>query len=336
MRLILAIIAAAALAWTGWWFFIATAKERAIEGWLAERRAAGWVAEAEAIDVRGFPYRVDTTIRGLELANPEAGWSWTAPDFTFLTLAYKPNHLIAEWPRVQSFATPLESAEIRSRTMRGSVVVEPNPRLGLVRSTIELGDVEIVGASGWQLGLAEGMLSTRRAEGEGAPPFAYDVALDAEGLAPPENLLSAFDRPGMLAPLIDTARLRVRAAFDRPWDRPAIEGEPPRLEALEIEDMAFAWGRLDLRGRGRVAADANGLAEGHVDLRARNWRQMIELAEKVGALPSGLAGALQSGLGLIARLGGDRNTLEIPLEFANGATRLGPVPIGPAPRLNDG
>ena len=79
MRVILAIIAAAAIGWSVWWWAIASAKERALAAWLDERRAAGWVAEAEAIDVGGFPYRIDTTIRGLELANPAAGWSWTAP-----------------------------------------------------------------------------------------------------------------------------------------------------------------------------------------------------------------------------------------------------------------
>ncbi len=60
---------------------------------------------------------------------------------------------------------------------------------------------------------------------------------------------------------------------------------------------------------------------------------MVEIAERSGALPSGVASALQGGLGLIARLGGDRDSIQAPLEFADGSVRLGPIPLGPAPRL---
>ncbi len=330
MRIIIAIIALAALAWTGWWFFIAHAKEAALNAWLAERRAAGWVAEAEAVDVGGFPYRVDTTLRGLELANPEAGWAWSAPQFQFLTLAYKPHHLIAIWPPEQRFSTPLGTTRIRSETMRGSVVVEPNRLLALDHATIELKGVTLAGDDDWEIGVASAILATRQAAG--AAPFAHDIAFTAEGLALPEAW-TRFDRAGVLAAVIETARFDALATFDRPWDRAAVEGAQPQLEALEIRDMTFTWGALDLRGKGALVADARGFAEGRIDLRARNWRQMLELAEDSGALDRSIASALRGGLGLIARLGGARDTLDVSLDFAGGRTFLGPAPVGPAPRL---
>ncbi len=333
MRIMLAIVVLAALGWTGWWFLIATAKDRAVEAWLAERRAAGWVAEAQAVDVGGFPYRVDTTVRGLDLANPAAGWAWSAPEFQFLTLAYQPNHLIAIWPPEQSFSTPLGATRVASQTMRGSLIVEPNPRLALRRATIELVSVTLTGEDGWEIGLGDAILATRQTEGEAAPPFAHEVAFTAGGLTLPEAWTSGFDRAGVLDPVIEAARFEALAVFDRAWDRLAIEGEPPRLQRLAISDMQFTWGKLDLRGRGDLVADARGFAEGRIDLRARNWREMIDVAERSGALASGVAGALRGGLGLLARLGGDRDTLEAPLEFSGGFLRLGPVPIGPAPRL---
>lgn len=333
MRVILAIILLAALGWTGWWWLVASAKEAALTAWLDARRAAGWVAEATSIDVAGFPYRVDTTVRGLDLANPEAGWAWSAPEFQFLTLAYQPNHLIAIWPHQQSFATPLGATELRSETMRGSLVVEPNLALALVRATIELEGVDLIG-EGWEIGVAKSMLATRQSTGEGAAPFAHEIGFTAEGMALPEDWTGRIDR-GVLAPVIETARLDALATFDGPWDRPAIEGEPPRLEALEIRDATFTWGKLDLRGKGALVADADGYAEGRIDLRARNWKAMLKLAEESGALPPAVASALGGGLDLIARLGGERDRLDIPLDFADGRTFLGPVPLGPAPRMID-
>lgn len=330
MRIIIAIIALAALAWTGWWFFIANAKESALNAWLAERRAAGWVAEADSIDVGGFPYRVDTTVRGLQLANPDAGWAWTAPEFQFLNLAYKPNHLIAIWPPEQIFSTPLGTTEIRSETMRGSVIVEPNLAVALDHATIEMKDVALTGDGDWRIGVASAILATR--QNREAARFAHDIAFTAEGLALPEAW-TRFDRAGVLAPVIETAKFDALATFDRAWDRAAIEGEQPRLEALEIRDMTFTWGKLDLRGKGALVADDRGFAEGRIDLRARNWKQMLKVAEDSGAVSSGVASALRGALGLLARLSGDGDTLDVSLDFSDGRTFLGPVPLGPAPRL---
>jgi hypothetical protein len=90
---------------------------------------------------------------------------------------------------------------------------------------------------------------------------------------------------------------------------------------------------LDLRGQGRLVVDELGYAEGRIDVRARNWHEMIEIAERAGAIGSTLAGTLRSGLDLVAMLSGDRNSLRVPLDFENGRMRLGPVVIGDAPRL---
>ena len=60
---------------------------------------------------------------------------------------------------------------------------------------------------------------------------------------------------------------------------------------------------------------------------------MIDVAETAGMVDPTLAGAVRAGLDLIARFGGDGETLSVPLDFSGGRTRLGPIPLGPAPRL---
>ena len=221
MRIILAIVTLAVVGWTGWWFLIATAKERAIEAWLAARREVGWVAEASVVSVGGFPYRIDTTLTGLELSNPQGGWSWTAPDFRLLTLAYQPNHMIAVWPREQTFASLVGRVRVLSQDMRGSVIVEPNLQFGLRRSTIDLTGLRIVGETmPWEVSLAHGLLALRQAEGESPPPNAYDVAFTAETLTLPKEWL-AFDGAGVLDQAIELASVQATAEFDRPLDRSA-------------------------------------------------------------------------------------------------------------------
>ena len=162
-----------------------------------------------------------------------------------------------------------------------------------------------------------------------APSFAHDLAFNAEDLALPAGLTGRIDPRGLLPATIGTAGLDATLAFDRPWDRAAIEGDNPVLEEVRIKDLSLTWGKLDLRGRGTLAVDAEGYAEGRLDLRARNWRDMIEMAEAAGALDPTLAGAIRAGLELVARLSGDRDALDVPLEFADGRTRLGPSSSAP-------
>ena len=131
MRTLLAIVVLAALGWSAYWWVHATAMDRAMTGWLADRRAAGWVAEAEDVRVRGFPSRVDTIVTGLDLADPRGGWAWQAEEFQVLSLSYRPNHVIAVLPGEQVLSTPYETIRAKAGQLRGSVIFRPTPRLEL-------------------------------------------------------------------------------------------------------------------------------------------------------------------------------------------------------------
>ena len=331
MRAVLAIVILAALAWSGWWFVQSTARDRAIEGWLAERRAAGWVAEAKDVRVRGFPNRVDTVVTDLSLSDPNAGWAWQSDGLQVLSLSYKPHHVIAVLTGEQVLSTPYETVRATSDRLRGSVIFRPTPRLELDHMTFEIGNMALTGDAGWTATIGEAILASRQAAD--GTPFAHDLAFNAESLVLPEQVIESFRADGILPAEIGPIALDSTLVFDRPWDRPALENDNPVLERVAIRDLSFTWGKLDLRGRGELAVDAEGFAEGRIDLRARNWEDMIAVAEAGGALDPTLGGALRSGLGLIARLSGDRNALEVPLDFSGGVARLGPIPIGPAPRL---
>jgi hypothetical protein len=329
MRILLAIVILAMLGWSGYWYFGAQGREAALRGWLGERRADGWVAEAADVEVNGFPNRLDATVTGLELADPASGWAWGAERFQILSLSYKPHHLIAVWPGEQVVGTPMETVRVSGDVLRGSVVFEPNTRLALDRATIELEGVTLAGDTGWQASIDRAVLAARRTEGV---PFSHDIALDAQGLAPPEALSGLFGGD-VLPRAMRQVKLDTVVVFDRDWDRQAVEEDNPEIQSVEIRELSADWGELDLRGQGSLAVDAEGFAEGTIRLRARNWERMIEIAEQSGALDAMVAGAVRTGLNLIAMVSGDGSSLTVPLEFENGRARIGPVVIGDAPRL---
>jgi hypothetical protein len=334
MRILLAIAVTAGLGWSGWWFWNASMREAAIEDWLAERRAAGWIAEAADVSVQGFPNRLDLIVQRLELADPVAEWSWSAPEFQVLSLTWTPHHVISVWPGEQVVATPYETVRIASETLRGSVVFEPRPGLALDRSAIEIGEMRIAGESGWEATLGRAILATRQAAGEGAPDHAHDVSFEAEALALPASWTAGLERTGVLPGRMESAAIDATLAFDGPWSRTTVETRPPRLQEATVRDLRVSWGRLDLRARGTLAADDEGFADGTLSLRVRNWEEMLEVAVNAGLIGRSAARGVETALGLIARLSSDRNTIEIPLVFEDGRARIGPVPVGDAPRIS--
>ena len=331
---LLGVILLAFAGWSGWWWIGSTAKQTALEGWLAERRADGWVAEGE-VRVAGYPNRFDMTVRDLTLADPAAGWAWAAPEFRTYMLSWEPNRVIADWPGVHVLSAPGAQVEAEAGRLRASAAFAPVATLAIERAVVEAEGLALRSDQGWEAGLARGQLSVRRSEVERGRANAYDAVLEGSGLRPPEAWRDLFGR-GLGEGLPDEAgrlRLDLTAAMAAPLDRRAVETSDFRAESIWLRPSVLEWGPLRLEARGRLDMDEFGRPSGRINLTARNWRAMLDAAVAAGALDANLAEALRSGLGLLALLSADRESLEAPLRFSEGMMFLGPVPLGQAPRL---
>jgi hypothetical protein len=328
-----ALLVLAPVLWTAWWLLAAQTRDRGLAAWLDARRAEGWQAEAAAIATTGFPRRLDTRVERLALADPEVGWAWETPSLDIRGDAWAPTRVEVALPPEQTLAAPGEAMTLRSETLGGTLGFLPGPSLELAALAIEGAGLALDAGSGWTAGADRLEAAVREADPATAPAHAYDLTLAAETVRLPPALDALIDPGGVLDAVFDRLTLDARAAFDAPLDRRAVEDGPPPLSAVSLRDLDARWGDLALRARGNLRADAEGYAEGRLDLRAENWRRMLRAARDAGALDRGLADAIEAGLGLLAMLGGSEETIEAPLSFEGGWTRLGPVPVGPAPRL---
>ena len=330
MRTIIGILFFATLAWFGYWFIGSSALETATKAWLQDRQEQGWITEYSALDVQGFPNRFDSTIMDFNLADPKYGWAWQAPLFQVLSLSYTPNQFTAVWPDTQTISTPYKKYNVSSEDMRASIVFLPNTTLALDRFRIFIKDLKIATSADEQSSFASADLSTRQSE---ATAFAHDIAFNGKGFVPSKSLKAQIDPTSLLPAEFETVAIETTAHFDAPWDRIAIEATKPNLTRLDVAQFDAKWGEVQIQATGSVDVDANGYPTGKLSLRAKNWREMIQLAVASGALDIGTGQSLETGLGLIAMLSGNKNTLDVPLSFANRVMSIGPIPIGPAPRL---
>lgn len=333
IRSLLGLTVAAALGWSAWWWIASTAQRGGIETWFSERRAAGWQAEYAALDVAGFPNRLDAELTELALADPASGWAWSAPRLAIFQLVYDPRHLIVQWPEEQRIAAPGAKAVIRAEVMRASLAIDDPAALSLARNSVEILRGAAAAEAGWTASVDRYNHHILNLPEDAGPANAYAFRIDAEGIRPPDFIRRLADPAGALPPAIRLAMADGKAAFDRPLDRFAIEGVKPQLTQLSLKEAVAEWGPLRLALSGAVAADEDGYAEGAFDISARNWEEMLEAATAAGVMPSRLADALKLGLGFLARLGGDPRDISAELTFQDGFVKLGPVPIGPAPRL---
>lgn len=332
MRKLLILILLAAAGWSGYWFVGSSGVKSGFESWFETRRAEGWVAEYADLSVSGFPNRIDTRFTGLELADPDTGLAWEAPKFEIAALSYKPNHVIAIWPPEQRLATPFEKFSVRSADMRASLVLEANTDLTLARTVMTAQNLEIIPSG--EAGVTEIGALTLAAEkvpADEAP--SYRLGLTADGFAPSLPWRQHIDPGDTLPETLEALNADIAVTFDKPWDRHAIEDARPQPIRIKVKLAKAHWGQLELQAAGEVTVNEAGVPEGTLTLKARNWREILQLSVKAGALPEGLAKTLEDGLSLISQLAGNPKTLDIPLDFRNDRVMLGPIPLGPAPVL---
>lgn len=330
VRVLFTILILTVCIWSGYWWVGSSAQQSALTAWFDDRRAAGWVADYKALDVRGYPSRFDTRIVDLNLADVKSGLAWSAPEFQVLMLSYKPNHIIAVWPQKQTISTVDERIDISSKDIRASVKFDADTALALNSTTAELEDVSFESTAGWTSHMATAKLASRQTTGV---KNAHDVFFQAKDVKPARIFKKLMDPDNLLPEVFNSVRTDLTAGFDAPWDRHAVEGRKPEPTSLIVREFTATWGKLELQATGDLVFDAQGYPTGKISVRAKNWRDMLALAVGAGVIPPELQNTLESGLGLLARLSGNPDTIDAPLSFKNQVMSLGPIPIGRAPKL---
>ncbi|WP_238363891.1 DUF2125 domain-containing protein [Mesobacterium pallidum] len=325
MKRLLVLVLVAALGWSGFWTWASLQRKAAFADWFEARAAEGWVAEYADLSVGGFPNRLDTSILAPTLADPHSGLAWTAEELQVLGLSYDARHQIFALRGPQRLTTEFTSTELSHALFRGSFVTTDPQALPLERLRVE-GRDWILRAPEAETQVAEVALAVDHTEGT-----RYRVALDLGGYRP--ALPQAIRQRLQIPDLVNDLRADLHVTFDAPLDAAALAGTRPQPTALDLRLAQLRWGAMELHAAGNLTLDAKGLAEGEITLRLTNWREMLDLARAWDGLPPELPDLAEEALTLIARLSGTPDKLDLPIAFAGGRTRLGPIPVGPAPRL---
>lgn len=326
MRAMIWIVGILAVLWMGYWFAGSRAVENGATAFFAQAADQGLVATNAGVNVAGFPNRFDLTITAPDIGDPQTGLRWQSPDLSVYAMTWKPWHIITVLANTQTLDLPGHTLGVVTTDARASVMAVPGGSLALDRIDVSITGPQVTSTLGWTVA-ADGMeLHTRQ---NASLPHGHEVSLAIPNLMPDAALIGATGLPAA----IQMIRLDAIGSFSAPLDRHA-QTTQPRLTGLRVKEGTVLWGDLTVAAAGEIAANADGLAEGRIDITITGWRKAVPMAVTMGLIQPQVAPTVEGMLNAMAVQDGDAETLELPLVYQNGRGNLGPLPLGAAPRLN--
>ena len=310
--------------WSGYWVTGKIAVERALAGFFQQAPDHGLIAENGGVSIAGFPNRFDLTVSDPFLSDPASGVSWRAPFLQILSLSYRPWHVIAAFAPEQVIGTAAGNVRITNEKLQASVVVTPDSNVTLERTTL-VGTGLTATAQGLTHAASEVRFATERDDAAG---MRHHIGLTVEELRPDAALTTPLQG---LPPTIGQVHLDAMIDLSAPLDRNAGETRP-RLVALDLSTLRVTWGELAVTAQGKIDV-IDGVPDGRLDLSVMGWRRLMPLIAASNAVKPEVLPTIERMLETLALQSGNSESLDLPLIFSNGTMRLGPLPLGPAPRF---
>ncbi|MFD2740195.1 DUF2125 domain-containing protein [Sulfitobacter aestuarii] len=331
MRRFVLFAAMLAALWSGWWWLVATGTERFLDQAAQTSAGEGWQLDFAGFEIGGYPLRLEGELAQPTLTAPARGLSVAADRLGLSAPAYWPGHVSLGLPETPiSLQSPSGTARLELSDGHGVLRLRPGAALELQRLQL------IVAA--WRLEndlgeLIAGDVLRGLAEQDAQDAATYHISMDAGELTPGAALRGLLDLPAEWPVTFDGFAAEMRATFDRPFDRHARADRLPQPRALDLARLEAIWGALRLSAAGQLSIDAEGIPTGALRLEVENWPMLLDLAQAAGLLQPRMRGQTEMMFRALANLGGEAEALDLTLHFADGEMALGPIRLGPAPRL---
>jgi len=315
MRRLTFLVLAAAAIYSLYWFVGASRVEAAARDALAQLQTQGWDIAQTDVNTRGYPSRFDTTFTDLTLSAPDDSFAFATPFAQAFALSYRPTSVILALADTQTLRLGPQVIDIATAGVRASAGVSASPALPLKDVAIEIPRAEATSQLGWSLLLVDALAAVRPSS-QGTQN--YDAYLGIAALT--------LDQ----APAIRDIVLDMSVQLDRDLDRHLLGDLAPQVQKIEVKSLQLSWDRMRLTGQGSLAVDAAGVPQGEIPLQLSGWQELVPLLVDAGMVAPQMRFTM---LAILQNLAAGADDLSLPLRFDAGQMRLGPIPLGPAPRL---
>jgi len=168
---------------------------------------------------------------------------------------------------------------------------------------------------------------------QGATAQKYALTFDINDFTPGDEPRTALGLPSGWPVVFDVLTAQADITFDRAIDRLTLEDQRPQPQEISVKFAEARWGTMRLFAAGDMQRDARGYADGTLTIKAEDWEQMLDLVQTAGLLPARQRPLVERVLKGLGTNTGVTSDLDITLLFEDGLTKLGFIPLGPAPSM---
>ncbi|ANK79708.1 MAG: hypothetical protein TEF_02040 [Rhizobiales bacterium NRL2] len=328
--ILLAVVAAG----VGYWFYwnaLADGLERGFNRWVEQRRAEGVSVRHGAVEVTGFPYRLELHVAQPEIAAPRLNMApeWSADEAVIYFQPWKRGHAIAETRGPQKLGW-IEGGVQRRATVvaeRALSSVRFTDRGRITRYDADLVQVE-----------ASGDLALRRAarlQSHGRLADAGDSGPPALELTFRGDEMRVDPAASPLGEAVDLARIAVTLAPMPESTAPsALDAWRDRGGVLEVNALDVRTGELAVTGDGTFALDAARRPEGAGVLQVFGAEAFVDALAAAGDLSGGAQLGLKLAIKALEQRDGEgRAVVRVPFSIQDGRVRLLEFGLFDAPPL---
>ena len=331
MGKLIGFIVVLALLWVGWWAIASTGLQRGISKWFEARRAEGWQADVARIDKKGFPLRLQAQLNDVALADPRSGLGVSMTQLDIATPVYWPGYVTVALPETPvTLASPALRTTLTANDAVADLRLRPGASLQLESLALNGGTWAVdtpIGSVAGADDIAFSMVQQTR----GAP--VYDLKVDAKSLTPGAIPRGFLGLPADWPLAFETFTGTMSVAFDKVWDRSALNRSRPQPRAITLDLLQFVWGDVKIQASGDLTIDAAGLATGTVSVKAENWPALLDMAQNAGYVRQDFRPQAEQMLGALAQMSGKTNGLDLAITLDDGRMSMGFIPLGRAPRI---
>jgi len=338
LLLSIAVLAAVAIGYTGFWYHAASLVREGVASWAAARRAEGYTVELGATVTSGFPFSIRLRIDQPSIEAPEKQWACKSDAIEAKLRPWDFRHFdIRPIGRQQTSYAKGEGREVITSSADNAVAhVEftINGRFDRATFYAEGLNVSAPDAPG-PLTARIALATLNASQAPAAPdaahggtpqlPISADLSFSLQDVKLPEAVAGPLGA--------ELAWITAEAQILGP-----LKPGPPAIAlaawrnaggAMDIRKFNIAWGPLQFSGNATVALDSNMQPMGAGTGQIRGYSETIDSLVAQGLMKNRDGMLAKAGLGLLAKTPpeGGAKVLTVPLTVQQQTLFAGPVAI---------
>ena len=321
MRILSAVIFAALILWSIFWWHTAQNTKKSVDDWFGQQ-SVDQDLEYNKVSISGFPNRLDLTIKNGTINSYRGKFLISANVIQFLTLLYDKDFIISVIQPPIDITYKNQYFRVESGLLKSSFNFSEEKELHKI--VTEGSNLRLLDPKKNKWGLKKLLFASEKDTTALAPTYRSHLTLD--NITIPKSYLDSYNNNDLIVPVIKKISIDSIINFSKDFYK-----IPSPNKILQINDIIITidWGFLTSILTGDVKLSKNNLLNGSFEIKVPNWRDLLKIFQKEKLLNKKLFKTIKAGLTFIASQDTNRDqSVTVPITVKNNFIFLGPIIVG--------